>query len=365
MYRKDLDLLVCKMNKRGTGINWCSTAGGPLAETMVATGGTGIAFDSHGNIFIAGTTARNVPGDVALGGLDAVAAKFDSNGNLNWIKQFGSRAADVAVAIGVDTYSDVVYLAGNTNGNVPSDYQRGGGDWFLFQLRSANGTRIMSRQYGGPGQDLLTDINVYKQRVFFVGTIPVASGNWVGYWAEGDEPDGPKNTVNSGIRKYYNSELRGGRDVQVCELSRTGPETNVGTDWTMIPTVSTKPLDVLPLIHLTISYLIQGMIQWCSAYGSYGDDGTASMRIYGYNMSFPWTSNGDFQTNEGYGIPTAGGRDVGYTMYWEYVGFLLIALAIKLLTFSLPNRTSRLSVPSRGRAETHQRGSRLAIDARL
>lgn len=60
------------------------------------------------------------------------------------------------------------------------------------------------------------------------------------------------------------------------------------------------------------------MIKWCSIYGSDGDDTTASLRIQAYDMYFPWTSAGAFQTNEGTEIPSVGGRDVGFTKYWEY-----------------------------------------------
>lgn len=234
----DLDILVCKLNRANLSYAWCRYIGGGWKDTMVATGGTGIAFDTHGNIFVGGNTVRTVPGGVNLGGTDGVIAKLDANGNIVWVKQYGSAANDVAVAVGVDTYADVAYLAGNTAGSVPGDYQRGGGDWFLFQVKSSDGSRIWSKQYGGRGNDVMTDMAIYHQRVFFVGTIPSQLGDWVPYWSTGNDPKVPKNVPNGGLRTYYNSELRGGRDVQVCEIAMTGPATNVPTDWTLIPTVS-------------------------------------------------------------------------------------------------------------------------------
>lgn len=298
-WRVDLDILVCKLNTALT-YNWCQQVGGGFRDTMVATGGTGIAFDGHGNVFIAGNTnAFIAPNKPLGGGADGIVAKLDANGNILWVKQYGTSSVDVAVSVGVDTYADIVYLAGNTAGGVPDDYQRGGGDWFLFQLRSADGSRVWSRNYGGPGQDILTDIAIFHQRVFFVGTMPNSAGIWTGLWNNSRQgpDDGDNIYPNSGMRIYYNYDMRGGRDVQVCEIANTGPETGVRTDWTLIP---------------------DGMIKWCSIYGSAGDDGTASLRIYGYNMSFPWTSNGDFDGNGGTTVASVGGRDVGSSMYWEY-----------------------------------------------
>lgn len=233
--RKDIDVVVCKLGG-ALVYRWCKAIGGGYADRPAVVGGTGIAFDAHGNTFIAGTTSGALPGKRSLGGMDAFVAKLDANGNVNWTSQIGSGGADTAVAISVDTYSDMIYVSGNTNGLI--DQKRGGMDWFTFQLRSINGSTVWKRQYGGPGDDLMTDMVVYHQRVFYVGTLPVASGDWTPYWKDNGNATHYHNAINSGVRTWYNGYLRGGRDVVVCELAQVGDEAKPSRDWTFVPVAS-------------------------------------------------------------------------------------------------------------------------------
>ncbi|KAI9026126.1 hypothetical protein DFJ74DRAFT_663271 [Hyaloraphidium curvatum] len=215
-----------------------------------------------------------------------------------WSRLVGSRARDVPAGIAVDTYSDTVYVGGTTYGAVAGDYSRGGGDIFISQLNAADGRILWNRQYGGPGTETMSDIVVYHQRIFIAGVYPSGRGLWTSYWAEGDSPDVPKNVPNGGLRKYYSMEIYGGNDVFVCELTNVGEaQTGVPTDWTRVP---------------------DGMIKWCSTYGSPGDDVASSLRIFDYHMSFPWLASGVAYTNDAYTIAPRGGRDTIYTLYWEY-----------------------------------------------
>lgn len=84
----------------------------------------GLVTDASGNVYVAGTThgAINAEGQLVpntnKGGADAFVAKFDSQGALLWVTQFGSAADDFIEGITLDRYG-YLYVAGSTSGSMP------------------------------------------------------------------------------------------------------------------------------------------------------------------------------------------------------------------------------------------------------
>jgi len=76
----------------------------------------GIAADSSGNIYITGETTGSLGGSNA-GGSDAWVAKYDNNGHQQWIQQMGSAGDDKAYGVATDG-SGNIYIAGGTTGNL-------------------------------------------------------------------------------------------------------------------------------------------------------------------------------------------------------------------------------------------------------
>ena len=77
--------------------------------------GRGVALDAEGNAYMAGYLFRVMrPG--ALGG-DPVVSKFDSSGNQLWVTQLPGQGPDQANAIAVSRDGATVYLTGRTNSN--------------------------------------------------------------------------------------------------------------------------------------------------------------------------------------------------------------------------------------------------------
>ena len=70
-----------------------------------------LEVDASG-VYVAGTVEGAFPGQTSLGSGDAFVAKFDAEGNLMWVRQFGSEAAEGASAISLSASG--VYVAGNT-----------------------------------------------------------------------------------------------------------------------------------------------------------------------------------------------------------------------------------------------------------
>src|SRR4051794_28350764 len=84
--------------------------------------GGSIAFDRHGYVYFAGATTGSVNATTPnFGGLDAWAAKFDTNGNRVFAWNFGTEKDDEAAAVAVDQYNDWLFITGTTSGELALD----------------------------------------------------------------------------------------------------------------------------------------------------------------------------------------------------------------------------------------------------
>jgi hypothetical protein len=104
----------------------------------------GIATDSSGNVYLTGYTYGNLAGKNAGWG-DVWIAKYDSSGNQQWTKQFGSSADDFSNGISIDN-SGNVYLTGNTKGDL-AETNAGYSDAWVAKY-DANGSQLWTKQFG-------------------------------------------------------------------------------------------------------------------------------------------------------------------------------------------------------------------------
>ena len=102
------------------------------------------ALDGLGNIYVTGCT-RGVMGDRNLGKEDVLVVKFDTAGNMEWQKQFGSDSTDVGNMVYADVHGDV-YISGATKGTMGQE-SFGGTDCILMKL-DTKGSMIWIRQFG-------------------------------------------------------------------------------------------------------------------------------------------------------------------------------------------------------------------------
>jgi hypothetical protein len=91
----------------------------------------GVSADDLGNVYITGGTGGNL-GGAAFGNQDAFVAKYDSIGNLLWIKQFGTSSFERSLAVSADHLGNV-YAAGGTEGSLGAP-NRGFGDAFVVKI---------------------------------------------------------------------------------------------------------------------------------------------------------------------------------------------------------------------------------------
>jgi hypothetical protein len=93
--------------------------------------GLGVSADSLGNVYVAGGTA-GILGGLTLGNLDAVVAKFNANGDMLWVQDFGTSSYERSLAVSTDGLGNV-YTAGGTEGSLGAP-NRGFGDAFLTKF---------------------------------------------------------------------------------------------------------------------------------------------------------------------------------------------------------------------------------------
>ena len=109
----------------------------------------GVSADGVGNIYVAGITRGSLAGPNA-GDYDAFVAKYDAAGNLQWTKQFGSAARDQVNGVSADALGNV-YVSGWTLGDLVGP-NLGGDDAYLVRYDAAGNLQWM-RQFGSTGGD--------------------------------------------------------------------------------------------------------------------------------------------------------------------------------------------------------------------
>lgn len=93
---------------------------------------TSVATETDGSIYVSGSTEGKLGTDPRLDGEDAFLAKFDSNGALLWIRQFGTSERDGVADLALDASGHLV-LADETHGTFPGQQESGGYDGFVVR----------------------------------------------------------------------------------------------------------------------------------------------------------------------------------------------------------------------------------------
>ena len=133
-----------KINPLGA-IEWIQQIDGKEHDS-----GLGLTFDSNNNIYVTGFTKGVLEGNVNFGVEDIFLMKFNSNGNREWTKQFGTSSKDRGNAITIDSL-DNIYITGFTKGKLGENHF-GGEDIFLMKL-SSMGKKEWTRQLGTVSND--------------------------------------------------------------------------------------------------------------------------------------------------------------------------------------------------------------------
>lgn len=145
------DFWVVKMNDAGT-ILWQTTIGGSdfdFAATMELT--------KYGGCIIGGETWSGISGnktEANKGGKDYWVVKLDSNGQIEWQKDYGGAGTDELNSILV--LDDGYLLCGVSASNISGDKtenSKGGGDYWIIKI-DLTGTIVWQKTIGGNNADI-------------------------------------------------------------------------------------------------------------------------------------------------------------------------------------------------------------------
>ncbi|NOQ80496.1 MAG: hypothetical protein GQ546_13985 [Gammaproteobacteria bacterium] len=156
------DIFVLKLDVNGS-FQWVNGMGGTSFDSS-----GGIAVDTSGNVYIAGTFQKYIdldPGDGTLSPpyaakRDIFVQKLDTDGHLVWAKTMGGTGEDYGYGIALDS-SNNVYTTGTFLGTVDFDPGDGtvnldntGGTKIFVQKLDINGDLLWANAIGGYGAQI-------------------------------------------------------------------------------------------------------------------------------------------------------------------------------------------------------------------
>jgi hypothetical protein len=231
-----------------------------------------VSVDDDGNVYVTGDTDDTLPGETGAGGSDVFLRKYDSAGNVQWTRQFGTSSQDLGNSVSVDG-SGNVYIAGQTFGTLPEQTNAGFTDAFVRKYDSA-GTELWTRQFGTNDRDNGDSLSVD------------GSGNvYVSGRTQGSMPG----QTNAGaydvfVRKYDGA----GTELWTRQFGSSGNEFDAGvsTDGNGNVYVAGQTFGVLPgqtssgyVDTFLRKYDSAGTAQWTRQFGSNGHTFAVSVSV--------------------------------------------------------------------------------------
>lgn len=150
-------VFIAKYDSDGNRV-WLKQFGNP---TTASVSGRSIAVDAFGNSYVTGYTKGDLTGEGNAGETDVFITKFDSSGNQLWVKQFGTVYQDSGEGIAVDSNGNS-YLIGST------------GTWassVLIASYDTDGNQRWQKEFSSSGFDEGSDIALDADgNLYLVGT---------------------------------------------------------------------------------------------------------------------------------------------------------------------------------------------------
>lgn len=154
------DAFLTKYNADGT-IAWIRQWG-----TIGNDEAMSVVVDNSGNIYVAGTTWGQIDGCANAGITDIFLSKWNTDGYKEWTKTLGSNGIDGSMAAAVDAEGNI-YVTGYTNGDLDGNTGTGDFDLFLAKWRS-DGSREWTKLLGTAASEAGNAITVDKSGNIFV-----------------------------------------------------------------------------------------------------------------------------------------------------------------------------------------------------
>lgn len=152
------DVFFAKYDEN-SNIQWVKTITGTNSESS-----KDIEIDNSGNLYLignfAGTTLFDNVSRTTVGLNDIFLTKYDSNGNILWVKTFGSIRNESGQLVSIDSWGNV-YISGYFSGSLSFDgvsKTSSGQDDIFFAKYNSNGNLIRVISFGGTENDYANDL---------------------------------------------------------------------------------------------------------------------------------------------------------------------------------------------------------------
>jgi phage repressor protein C with HTH and peptisase S24 domain len=172
----DQDAFIRKYNSDGDE-EWTRQFG--TSETDFALG---VSADSSGSVYVVGIVYGEFPGQTNVGGEDAYIRKYNSDGDEEWTRQFGTSGVTEGNAVFADS-SGRVYVVGLVDGTLPDQTSEGGEFDAFIRKYNSDGDEEWTRQFGTSGRDVAN--RVYADSSGSVYVVGSTTGTFPGQTSEG------------------------------------------------------------------------------------------------------------------------------------------------------------------------------------
>lgn len=278
------------------------------AGTTATDNARGVALDSSGNIYLAGSTLGALDGNLSAGGEDLFLLKYGPTGTLLWSRQFGTVAGDGANAVAVDSFGNV-YVAGFTLASLPGAPvgNSGGSDLFLIKY-SADGTPLWVRQLGSAGSDEARGVAVDAEGQVYVAGTTSGTLPGIGNASAGGEDLFLAKYDSTGILQWVRQFGTVASDRANGVAVGSGGEILVAgaTLGTLVVNAGAGGSD-----GFLISYTVDGNRQWIRQFGTVAFD--AAHAVAADTLGGIYVSGATFGGLDG--SPSAGGSDLFVAKY--------------------------------------------------
>jgi len=126
-----------------------------------------VSVDHTGVYITGGLPATSLDPDDGSSRFDAYVRKYDTNGNELWNRQFGSSTYDSGK--GISATDNGIYVVGQTSGALPNQQNSGSSDAFVRKY-DIDGTEIWTRQFGSDSEDIASSVIAKGNSIYVAGT---------------------------------------------------------------------------------------------------------------------------------------------------------------------------------------------------
>jgi len=265
-YAGGLDAVAIHRDAQGA-TQWVNEFGTSAADRIYGT-----VLGSQGEIYVGGYTRGNLdglhPGSPAD---DAFVARFDPDGALVWLKQFGDPGAADRVYAVVANPAGGVYVGGYTKGSLGGATNAGDKDGWVGSF-SATGQLRWIHELGGVGEDKTLAVTVANGAVYATG---VAGAGMLGGTALGGADGWVAKFDDTGTVAWL-QEIGTSDSDQLAGISTTpdGDVIAVGDTAGSLDGTSAGGHDAIA-VRVTPT----GKVSWTRQFGTSGDDHAADVAV--------------------------------------------------------------------------------------